>query len=237
VTIFWAFVAGLLTLINPCVLPLLPIVIASAFASNRYGPLALAAGLVLSFTVIGVGITAFGHLLGIDIDMINRIAAVMMILFGILLLIPQSQSWFTALTSPLANKANERLDNVRGDGLTGQFMVGTLLGAVWSPCIGPTLGGAIGLAAAGENMAAATLTMLAFGLGAAVMLTALAYGSREVLAKRRGALMKAMPWTRPILGACLLIVGVVLFMHWHRAIEGWLLDVLPAWLIDLSVSV
>jgi len=237
VTIFWAFVAGLLTLINPCVLPLLPIVIASAFQSNRFGPLALAAGLVVSFTVIGVGITAFGHLLGIDIDMINRIAAVIMILFGILLLIPQSQGWLTAMTSPLANKANQRLDTVKGDGLAGQFLVGTLLGAVWSPCIGPTLGGAIGLAAAGENMVAATFTMLAFGVGVAVMLTALAYGSREVLAKRRGALMKAMPWTRPVLGASLLIVGVVLFMHWHRAIESWLLDVLPAWLVDLSVSV
>lgn len=236
-TLFWAFVAGLLTLINPCVLPLLPIVIASALQSSRLGPIALAAGLVLSFTVIGVSVTAFGHLIGIDTEMINRIAAVMMIVFGILLLIPQSQKIFAAITSPLANSANRKLDNVEGSGLFGQFIVGTLLGAVWSPCIGPTLGGAISLAAAGEGLAQAAFTMLSFGLGVAVMLVGLAYGSREVLAKRRGRLMKAMPWTRTLLGICLIVIGVVLYMHWHRVIESWLLDVLPAWFIDLSVSV
>ncbi len=236
-TLFWAFVAGLLTLINPCVLPLLPIVIASAFQSSRYGPVALATGLVVSFTVIGVGVTAFGHLIGIDTDMINRIAAVMMIVFGVLLLIPQSQRLFAAVSSPLADRANRKLDSVEGNGLFGQFVVGALLGAVWSPCIGPTLGGAISLAAAGEGLTQAALTMLCFGLGVAVMLMGLAYGSREVLAKRRGRLMKAMPWTRMVLGICLIIIGIVLYMHWHRVLEAWLLDVLPAWLIDLSVSV
>lgn len=236
-TLFWAFVAGLLTLINPCVLPLLPIVIASAFQSSKYGPLALALGLVVSFTAIGVGVTAFGHLIGIDTDMINQIAAIMMIVFGVLLLIPQSQKIFTAITSPLANSANKKLDNVEGNGLFGQFVVGALLGAVWSPCIGPTLGGAISLAAAGEGLTQAALTMLSFGLGVAVMLMGLAYGSREVLAKRRGRLMKAMPWTRTVLGICLIVIGIVLYMHWHRVIEEWLLNMLPAWFIDLSVSV
>ena len=65
-TYLWAYAAGLLTLVNPCVLPLLPIVIAAAFQSSRFGPLMLAAGLTLSFAVIGVGVTAFGDLAGID---------------------------------------------------------------------------------------------------------------------------------------------------------------------------
>ena len=88
-TFFWAYLAGVLTLINPCVLPLLPIILASAFARSRLGPLALAAGLVVSFTVLGVAVTAFGHLIGLDVDRMNRIAAVLMILFGLILLIPQ----------------------------------------------------------------------------------------------------------------------------------------------------
>jgi len=83
VFLFWAYVAGLLTLINPCVLPILPIIIASALQSSRLGPLALAAGLVVSFTTFGVGVAAFGHLIGLNEFTLNRIASVLMILFGL----------------------------------------------------------------------------------------------------------------------------------------------------------
>ena len=65
-TLFWAWLAGVLTLINPCVLPLLPVIIAGAFQSSRHGPLFMAAGLTVSFTVVGVLVTAFGHLIGLD---------------------------------------------------------------------------------------------------------------------------------------------------------------------------
>lgn len=227
----------MLTLINPCVLPLLPIILAAAFQNSRAGPLALAAGLTLSFTVIGVGVTAFGHLLGIDNDVINRTAAVMMILFGIVLLIPRAQGVLAAAAAPLANGANTRIDNVQDAGLTGQFFVGVLLGAVWSPCIGPTLGGAIGLAATGTNLTAAAFTMLMFGLGVSTVLVGLAYGSRELLSARRERLMSWMPWAKPLMGVMLILVGVTIFFHLQRAIEAWLLDVLPTWLVDFSVAI
>lgn len=240
---FWAYIAGTLTLINPCVLPLLPIVIATAFQNTRLGPLVLALGLIFSFTAIGVFITAFGHLIGIDDYLINRTAAVIMMLFGLILLIPQSQQVLATVTSPLATRANTRLDqlqnndNNRNSGLAGQFFVGLLLGAVWSPCIGPTLGGAIGLAASGENLGQASLTMLMFGIGVSTVLLALAYGSREILNARRARLMAWMPWAKPILGVCLLLVGAAIFFHIDRMIEGWLLDHMPIWLQDLSISV
>lgn len=238
---FWAYVAGTLTLINPCVLPLLPIIIATAFQNTRLGPLVLALGLIFSFTVIGVGITAFGHLLGIDDQVINQTAAVIMMIFGVILLIPKAQGWLTVLASPLASRANSRLDvmqeNDQGSSLIGQFFVGLLLGAVWSPCIGPTLGGAIGLAASGENLGQATLTMLVFGIGVSTVLLALAYGSREILNARRARLMSWMPWAKPILGITLLLVGAAIFFHIDRMIEGWLLDIMPVWLQDLSISV
>ena len=61
----FAYGAGLLTLINPCVLPILPIVLATALNASRHGPLALAAGLSLSFVVLGMGVTVLGYSLGI----------------------------------------------------------------------------------------------------------------------------------------------------------------------------
>ena len=236
-TYLWAYVAGLLTLVNPCVLPLLPIVIAAAFQNSRLGPLALAAGLTLSFAVLGVSVTAFGHLLGIDADSVNRAAAVAMMGFGVVLLVPRAQVLLATLAAPIASRANSQLDDRARAGVAGQFGVGVLLGAVWSPCIGPTLGGAIGLAASGEGLGQAAVTMLAFGVGVSTVLMALAYGSRQAVSARRERLAAWMPWAKPLMGATLLVVGIAILLHLDRMVEGWLLDLMPVWLQDLSVSV
>ena len=233
--LFWAYIAGLLTLINPCVLPLLPIIIASAMQHTRWGPVALATGLIISFTAVGVLVTAFGHLIGLTPERLNSIAAFLMIAFGVILLIPKLSDFFSRLATPLAGGANTRMQSVEGAGLGGQLMIGVLLGAVWAPCIGPTLGGAIGLAASGEGLGQAAITMLFFGFGVATVLLALAYGSREVLLKRRNRMMGAMPWARPLMGGVLLVVGLALVFRVNHAIDIWLLDHMPAWLQDLSV--
>jgi len=145
-TFFWAWVAGTLTLINPCVLPLLPVVIASALNRHRLGPVMIALGLTISFTIVGVLVTAFGHSVGLSEHTVNRIAAGMMILFGLVLLVPSAYERMSSLATPIASRANQQLDSTDDKGLLGQFLVGVLLGAVWTPCVGPTLGGAISLA-------------------------------------------------------------------------------------------
>ena len=236
-TYFWAYLAGLLTLINPCVLPLLPIVIAASFQSSRIGPLMLAAGLTFSFTIAGVAVTAFGHLAGIDGEHVSQAAAVLMVLFGGILLVPRAQVLVSRAVSPLADRASARLDRLNDTGGAGQLAVGVLLGVVWSPCIGPTLGGAIGLAASGEGLVHAGVTMLAFGAGISTLLAGLAYGSRELLVSRRRRLTAWMPWAKPIMGGALLLVGLAVFFHVERVIEIWLLDRMPGWLLDLSVSI
>ena len=201
-TYLWAYVAGLLTLVNPCVLPLLPIVIAAAFQNSRLGPLALAAGLTVSFAVIGVSVTAFGHLVSVDAGVVNRAAAVAMMGFGVVLLVPGAQTVLATLAAPIASRANSWLDDGDRAGVAGQFGVGVLLGAVWSPCIGPTLGGAIGLAASGEGLGEAAVTMLLFGAGVSTVLMALAYGSRQAVSAvarglRHGCRGRSRSWARP----------------------------------------
>ena len=234
-TYFWAFLAGVLTLINPCVLPLLPVIIAGALQSHRLGPVMMALGLTVSFTIVGVLVTAFGHLIGLDEVIINRIAAVIMILFGIVLLLPRAQEKLSNAVAPLASGANAKIDNTQSGGLRGQFFIGMLLGAVWSPCVGPTLGGAIGLAASGEGLLQATFTMLFFGLGVSVIILSLSYGTRELLNKRKDRLMRWMPWAKPIMGVVMIIVGIGILLQWNHAIDAWLLDIMPIWLQDLSV--
>jgi len=158
-----------------------------------------------------------------------------MILFGLALLIPKAGMLMSTAAGPIATSAGTQMDKLQSSGFGGQALIGMLLGAVWSPCIGPTLGGAIGLAASGENLIQATATMLFFGFGVATILLMLAYGSREVLTSRHASLSKWMPWAKPIMGAVLLLVGLTLFFHWNRNIEVWMLDIMPIWLQDLSV--
>lgn len=234
-TLVWAWLAGILTLINPCVLPLLPVVIAGAFQGSRHGPFYMAIGLTVSFTAVGVLITAFGHLIGLSEDTINTTAAIVMLVFGIVLLIPSAQQKLANAAAPLATGANNTMHAVQSQGGFGQFIIGMLLGAVWSPCVGPTLGGAIGLAASGEGIGQATITMIAFGIGVSTVLLLLSYGSRELLNRRKDRLMKWMPWAKPIMGFALILVGVGILFGWNKSIDIWFLDNMPVWIQDLSV--
>jgi cytochrome c-type biogenesis protein len=236
-TILLGYAAGLLTLINPCVLPLIPLIAASALSRHPLAPLALAAGLVVSFTAAGLGVFALTRALGMPPGDVAVFAGLLMIGFGVVMILPQAEAAFARLAGAAAAGGTRMIGRVEGRaGLAGEFAAGALLGLGWSPCIGPTLGGAIGLAAQGRDLFAAGATMLAFSLGAATVVVALAYGTRAAVSGRRQALAALAPHTKKLLGVGLILVGLMLALHLDRAIEGWVLETLPAWFTDLSVS-
>jgi len=234
--ILLAYGAGLLTLINPCVLPILPIVLATALQSSRHGPLALAAGMSLSFVVLGLGVATLGRSLGIGEDTVVQIAAIMMIGFGLILLVPRFNAGFATATAGLASRADANFDDIDRSGLRGQFLGGMLLGAVWSPCIGPTLGGAISLAWQGENLILAGAIMVSFALGVSTVVLALGYGARSVILKRQAAMRRIAGIARPLMGIVFVAVGLGILFRVHHVAEAWAVQNLPPWLIDLSVS-
>ncbi|MBX2809926.1 MAG: cytochrome c biogenesis CcdA family protein [Cellvibrionaceae bacterium] len=232
----FAYIAGLLTLINPCVLPVLPIVLMSALNANRLGPVALAAGMSLSFVVFGVLVSAFGHSIGLTQDTLSQVGAVLMMLFGAILLLPSLARRFEVITAGLAKNADQGMNQLNHQRIKGQFIGGILLGAVWSPCIGPTLGGAIALASQGDHLGHVTLIMSFFALGVSTFILALGLGAREAMGRRAKALNAIAERSKPIMGAVFLSVGLMLFFHLHHIIEAALLTVMPVWLQDLSVT-
>jgi cytochrome c biogenesis protein CcdA len=231
------YLAGLLTLINPCVLPVLPVVLASALHRHRLAPLALAGGMSVSFVVLGMAVSALGPALGIYPEDVTAVAALAMIVFGAVLLVPRFGHAFEAATAGVAARADAGIDAVQGGGLAGQAVAGALLGAVWSPCIGPTLGGAIALASAGEGLGQAAAIMLAFAAGVSTLILGLAWGARGAIRRRQAALRGLAARSRPVMGAVFILVGAGLWFGLHQAVEGWLVQTLPPWLIDLSVSI
>ena len=141
-TLGLALLAGALSVLSPCVLPLLPIVLGTAASAHRLGPLALAIGLALSFTVIGLFVATVGFAMGLDNGVFRTISAILLIGVGLVLLVPKLQEQFALAAAPVSNWAGSYTDNYTPGGLAGQFGLGLLLGAVWSPCVGPTLGAA-----------------------------------------------------------------------------------------------
>lgn len=232
----FAYAAGLLTLINPCVLPVLPIVLASALNASRLGPVALAAGMSLSFVAFGVLVTAFGASIGLTQEGLAQVGAAVMVVFGLILLIPALAARFEMATAGVAAGADQRIHRIEAQGLQGQFLGGLLLGAVWSPCIGPTLGGAIALASQGENLLFATAIMVCFALGVSTLILALGLGAQGAIRRRATALRGLAERSKPILGATFVAVGVMLLLKVHHMVEAWAIRVLPYWFQDLSVA-
>ncbi|MFN6977352.1 MAG: cytochrome c biogenesis CcdA family protein, partial [Gemmobacter sp.] len=205
----FGYLAGLLTLINPCVLPVLPLVLAGALQANRWGPVALAGGMGVSFVALGLTVAAAGRSLGLTEDTMARAGAAAMLAFGIVLLVPRLQAGFALATGGMAARADRGVDAV-GRGLGGQVAAGALLGAVWSPCIGPTLGGAIALASQGGSLWAAGAVMVAFAAGVATLILAIGYGARAWIARNRGAMQRLATRARPVMGIAFAAVGLLI---------------------------
>lgn len=232
-----AFAAGALTILSPCVLPLVPIVLGSAAQRHRLGPLALATGLVVSFTGVGFALATVGAASGFDGDWVRYVGAALLLAAGIALLIPKLQYGLQSAAAPLAAWASKRQDGLDRFGLAGQFGIGVLLGLVWSPCVGPTLGAATILAAQGRDLGAVALTMAAFGLGIATVLLALASATRSLLQRWRGRLMAAGSGGKRVLGTLLALVGVLIITGGDHYVEGVLVSATPDWLADLTTSI
>ena len=234
--LIFAYIAGLFTLINPCVLPVLPIVLGSAINENKYAPAALAAGMSVSFVIFGMIVASVGHSIGLTESVLANIGASIMIGFGIVLVTPLFSRKFELAVAGIAGSANQRMNNVELNGLKGQFIGGTLLGAVWSPCIGPTLGGAIALASQGQNLTWSAIIMVFFALGVSTVIIGLGAGARATLRKRTQALSGLAERSKLIMGVIFIAVGLMILFKIHYLIEGYVLEILPYWLQDLSVK-
>lgn len=229
-----AALAGVLSVLSPCVLPLLPIVLGAAAAEHRWAPAALALGVALSFTVLGLFVATIGFALGLDAGLFRTIAAVLLLAVGLVLVVQPLQVRLAAAGSPFGNTIEETFGRFSTRGAQGQFLLGLLLGAVWAPCVGPTLGAASVLAARGENLGQVAATMAVFGIGAALPLLVMGLLSREAMIRWRSRLMQAGSGGKVVLGGLLIAVALLILTGLDKSIEAALVSASPAWLTELT---
>jgi cytochrome c-type biogenesis protein len=230
----FGFLAGLFSTLSPCVLPILPLILGAAVSVHRAAVLLLALGMALSFVVFGLFIATIGFAIGIDGDSVRWVSALLLGAFGLVLLVSGLQTGFARALAPIGNAANGLLARFAPTGPGGQFLLGLILGAVWSPCVGPTLGAASLLAAQGRDLGAVSAVMLAFGVGAAVPLLVLGLLSREAMLRWRGRMLQVGRGGKALVGGVAVAVALLIVTGLDRSLEVALVDASPGWLTTLT---
>lgn len=223
-----ALVAGVAGVLSPCVWPLLPVVTSSAAVSGRSGPYWLAGGLSVSFAVAGTVLTLLLVSTGLDPELFRYFSAALLVAVGLVILVPMLNRKTTLALSSLS--ARMRIGGASGSvSAPGQFGVGALLGVVWLPCVGPTLGAAIALASFGQDMALAFVVMLAYGVGTAGILLLAGLASGRLLERWHGATAGTARFGKLLLGSSLLLLGVLVVTGLDKTLEALAVSFVPGW--------
>lgn len=235
--VFLALAAGGLSTLNPCVFPLLPLVVGGSLQGNRAGPLFMGLGMVAAFALIGLVLGVAGPALGIDGDSVRTAGGWLLLVLGAVMLVPALNVHFTHLMTPLASGADGLSSRIDAASLGGSFLLGGLLGLVWSPCSGPLLISALTLVASEGGALRGTAILGAFGLGAAIPLIVAAYASRAGFARMRGWVLGHIAALKTGFGILLVFLGVAILLGWDKRLEALVVQALPEWWINLTTVI
>ncbi|MEH2242327.1 cytochrome c biogenesis CcdA family protein [Nostoc sp.] len=225
-----ALLGGVLNVLSPCVLPILPVLLgrclttsrsASTLRSHTYGPVALVAGLIAGFALAGslLGVTA-NWFTGV-INLLRNGAIALLLFLGLLAIFPTwSYRIFTYIPVGKWAKKPARI------GLMGEFWLGTQLGLLWTPCAGPVLGGILVLAAVNHQVVGAFWLLVAYGIGAGLPLLAIAYGGR-VLSQRILNLRSHSAALQRIGGVAIMATAIAILLGWDVQVQLWLAPFFP----------
>jgi cytochrome c-type biogenesis protein len=217
-----ALLGGLLTVLSPCVLPILPILLGRSLQTHRYAPIFLVAGLIAGFAVAGCllgfasnWVTGFANFLRI-------LAIATLILLGVLAIFP-NQIW-SRFRFPF--RLNLRFKEPERIGLVGEFWLGTQLGLLWTPCAGPMLGSIILLAVSSHQVLSAFILFLVYGIGAGLPMLAIAYSGRYISQsllklRSRSQLLQRLG------GVMMVITAIAIINGWDVQIQLWLAPFFP----------
>jgi cytochrome c-type biogenesis protein len=218
-TFGFAFGGGLLTILSPCVLPVIPLVLGRSFKSHRLGPVVLVLGLVSGFAVIGslLGV-ASSWFVGFA-NLLRNVAVGLLFGLGLLAIFPKWSYWIMSYLQ--FGKAWEP----KTPSLWSEFWIGTQLGLLWTPCAGPALGSILVLAAVKHEVLGALVLLTVYGLGAGIPLLAIAYSSRHVSSWRR-----LLPYTATLQrtgGILMAGTAIAILLGWDIELQLWLAPLFP----------
>ena len=227
-----ALLAGVVTIAAPCTLPVLPILLgASMGRANTLRPIFIALGFVLAFSFVALSLGAITTAFDFDPTVLRDGASIMLVLFGLLMIWPapfeRLMIWLRGVMPSLpAIGPSDRSGNLGG------FIVGAALGIVWTPCAGPVLGAILTLIAASDDHTWAALQLLAYAIGAAIPMLAIAYGGQALTQRTRG-IARYAPRIQQVFGVVVIGFAVITFLQYDTLVVAWLTRFYPAGFITL----
>ncbi|QQS15900.1 MAG: cytochrome c biogenesis protein DipZ [Candidatus Moraniibacteriota bacterium] len=224
--VLFAFAAGIVTVLSPCILPVLPIILSSSVGDAAIGksrPIGVVVGFVLSFTLFTLFLSAIVNAIGVSADTLRLLSVVVIAGFGFSLLVPRVQLALEALSSKLTRFIPTV--SSRGGFLPGLF-IGVSLGLLWTPCVGPILASVITLAVTGTVSFSAFLLTLAYSAGAAFPMLLVMWGGR--------ALLQRVPWLlshgaaiQRAFGVVMIVTAFAILVQADRKFQTFVLTVFP----------
>ncbi len=216
---------------------MLPLLVGGAVQANPFAPLAMGAGMATSFALAGLVLGALGPALGIDGDTLRQVGAGLLIALALVMVVPSLTEGFARWVSPLASSAQMASTGLDSGSLGGAFLLGAMLGLVWSPCSGPLLASTITLVAAEGGALQGALGLGLFGVGAALPLVAVGYASRRWVSGLRAWLAGSAQPLRRAFAVLIGVTGVAILTGADKWLEAWVLDLLPDSWIRLTTLI
>lgn len=225
-TLFFAFVAGVVTVLSPCVLPLLPVILANSTIGGRLRQAGVIVGFAAFFSGVTLFLSLFVRQFALSPDAHRTTAALIFVIMGLVLAIPALKARFEMLAAPVASRFAS--GGGASSGFGGGVVVGAGLGLAWTPCVGPIMASVITLALNQQTTFSSALTALAFSMGTAIpMGLAVLFGHR--LYSRTGFLKRNSARIQQAMGVLILAVGLTIWFGADRAIQLALFRVFPGW--------
>lgn len=229
--LLFAILAGVLTIAAPCTLPMLPILLgASIGRSSQLRPAMIALGFVVSFSAVALLLGALTRLFDFDPNVLREAASILLLGFGLLMLWPAPFEWLSIRLNGLLNLG--AAGGAQREGALGGLVLGTTLGLVWTPCAGPVLGSILTLVATSKNLAWAGTLLVAYAIGAAIPMLAIAYGG-QAATTRVHSLARISPRLQQGFGVIVIAFALAAYFQYDTLIVAWLTGFYPSGQIGL----
>jgi len=225
ILVLFAFLGGIVTILSPCILPILPIVLSGSITGGKQRPLGVVTGFILNFTFFTLFLSAIVRATGLSANALRMVAVVVIALFGMSLLLPKLQLVLEQAFSRLSRFGPKQ--NTK-DGYISGVLVGMSLGLVWTPCVGPILASIITLAATNSIGLGAIVITLAYAIGTAIPLLAITYGGRNLLT-RHPWLISNTQKIQKLFGILMLFTALAIFFSWDRQFQTYILEKFPSY--------
>lgn len=221
--IIFAFLAGALTVGAPCILPMLPIILgASVGHTSKTRPLFITLGFITTFSAAGLTLSIIVQKLMIEPDLLRTIAVIGLAIFALLMLFPKLFEFLAQRLSGLSTKAGQISQKANNKNFGG-FVLGMILGLIWTPCAGPILGSILTLIATQSNFSSAIPMLIAYSAGAGVPMLAIAYGGQAITTKVR-TIAKYTHGIQKLFGGIILLLAIAMYFQYDLKLQAKLLD-------------